>query len=223
MIVLGIDGALSGFSAAVAQDGTILSRQVRSGQVALEQGLPLIAEALREANLDRRGLDRLAVSVGPGSFTGLRIAITYAKSLAQGWGLPLAAVSSFDALEYGRDLSTALTVIAGRTGVISARFRAGDEERRASGPVADVLASVMAGIDPSVLPVIGAPEDVCAALAEAGFTVNLLAPLVTPPAAAVALAGERVQPAATAHDVRADYGEAAAARVPSFKPAPRAR
>jgi tRNA threonylcarbamoyladenosine biosynthesis protein TsaB len=223
VIVLGIDGALGGFSAAVAREGEVIAQRSLSGNVALEFGLAAIAETLAAAKLDARSLDRLAVSIGPGSFTGLRIAVTYAKSLAQAWGRPLAAVSSFDVLEFGRSLDPVLTVVVGRTGIISARLHAGDSEQRASGPVAEVLGSVLAGRTPGMLNVVGAPEDVLGALAEAGWAVTSLAPLVTPPAAAVALAGERAHPAASAHDVRADYGEAAAARVPTFKPAPRTR
>ncbi|HEY5348695.1 MAG TPA: hypothetical protein VIJ64_03150, partial [Candidatus Lustribacter sp.] len=132
-------------------------------------------------------------------------------------------VSSFDVLESGRRLERVLTVVVGRSGVISARYRDALGEVRASGPTAAALAEVLASCPPETLPVIGAPEDVLRALAEARWTVTSLAPLVTPPAAAVALAGASTRPAARAHDVLADYGEAPAARVPSFRPAPRTR
>jgi hypothetical protein len=74
---------------------------------------------------------------------------------------------------------------------------------------------------PGELNVVGAPEDVSCALAEGGWTVNALTPLVTPPAAAIALLGAGARPAASAHEVRADYGELPAAKVPRFSPAPR--
>jgi tRNA threonylcarbamoyladenosine biosynthesis protein TsaB len=223
MIVLGLDGAIGGFSAAVARDGRIVSERRLDGQVALEAGLGALVEALAAAKVSPRELDRLAVGVGPGGFTGLRITVTYAKALAQGWNLPLVGISSFDALEFGRDLDPMLTAVAGRPGIISARYRRGAETRRASGPTAAVIAELLGDREPETLNAIGAPEDVLRVLAEARWTVTSMAPLVTPPAAAVALAGASARPAASAHDVIADYGEAPAVRVPSFRPTPRAR
>lgn len=223
MIVLGLEGALGGFSAAIARDGELVASQALDGNVALEAGLGALAQLLRDAHVEPAQLDRLAVGVGPGGFTGLRITIAYAKSLAQAWGRPLVAISSFDALEFGQALPRGLTVVAGRTGVISARYRAPGATARASGRTDEVLREVLLGIEPGDLPVIGAPEDVLCALAEGGWTVSARAPLVTPPAAAVALLGASTPPAASAHAVRADYGELPAAKVPRFDPTPRTR
>ncbi len=222
MIVLGIEGALGGFSAAIAVDGRIVAHVARDGNVALEGGLSVIDETLRLARIEASALDRIAVGNGPGGFTGLRITIAYAKSLAQAWRIPLTAVSSFDLLEHGSDAARGLCIVTGRTGVISARFRDGDTVARASGPIADVLGAVLPAPDERPLVVIGASEGVLAALAEAGFIVVARMPEVTPAGAAVALAGARAHPATNAHEVRADYGEAPAAKIPSLpKAAPR--
>ena len=216
MKILGIDGALGSFSAAVTIDRRVVAERELGGHVALEAGLALISDVLSGSGLRGNELDRIAVGTGPGGFTGLRIAIAYAKSLAQAWVVPLVAVSSFDALEYGTDLAEALTVVVGRPGIISARYRNGTSTRRASGPIHEVLKEVLpAGGLPVIA--INAAEDVLAACAEGGYIVESRSAAITPPAAAIALAAEDLRPAASSHEVRADYGELPAAKVPQFR------
>jgi tRNA threonylcarbamoyladenosine biosynthesis protein TsaB len=217
VIVLGLDGALGEFSVAVARDGAVCARRSLAGNVALEDGLRAIASVLHVAEVQPAQLDRIAVGTGPGRFTGLRITVAYAKSLAQAWERPLAPISSFDALEFGLDLPRSLCVVVGRVGVISARYRAPRVLARASGRIGEVLAEVLRGAQPGELPVVGAPEDVCRALAEGGWSVKPLASLHTPPAAAVALLGATMPAAASVHEVRADYGELPAAKVPRLE------
>lgn len=216
MIVLGIEGALGAFSAAVVREGEIVASQALEGNVALEAGLGLVDTVMREAGVDGQHLSRIAVGNGPGGFTGLRITLSYAKALAQAWRKPLVAVSSFDLLEYGTSFERALTVVVGRKGVISARLRDGSASHRASGWIADVLTSLLPEPARDTLTVIGAPEDVLAALAERGNIVEAHAAVVTPAAAAVALAAASIAPAPSIHDVRADYGELPAAKVPTL-------
>lgn len=223
MIVLGIEGALGAFSAAVARDGEIAASASREGNVALEAGLGLIDEALHAASIDASALDRIAVGNGPGGFTGLRITIAFAKSLAQAWHLPLVPISSFDLQEYGMHLERVLGVVSGRTGVISARWCDGRRMVRASGPTGEVLARVLPAPGGPPFAVVGAPEGVLAALAEGGYIVEARSPLVTPAAAAVALAGGAMRPAVSAHEVRADYGEAPAAKIPTLPKAAKPR
>jgi len=57
-----------------------------------------VANVLARGGVGFAGLDGLAVSIGPGSFTGLRIAVAFAKGLAFAAGLPVAAVSTLGAL-----------------------------------------------------------------------------------------------------------------------------
>lgn len=217
MNVLALEGALGAFSAAATRDGAIVAARSRAGNVALEAGLTLVAEVLAEAKLPPSELDRLAVGNGPGGFTGLRIAIAYAKSLALAWERPLLAISSFDLLEYGREIERVLTIVVGRPGVISARYRDAGKERRASGRIADVLDEVLPPVPSEPLSVLGAPKDVLSALAERAIIVRPLEPLVMLPAAAAALAAASREPARSAHDVRPDYGELPAAKIPKIR------
>lgn len=213
MIVLGIDAALGGFSAAVMTGGSPAAIEEISGNVALEEGLSAVSAVLRGAGLDPAEIDRIAVGIGPGSFTGVRIAISYAKSLALGWRRPLVGVSSFDAIEAGVTIpQPALTVVRGRTGVVSVRLRAAGAEHRASGYVNDVLDEL--GIPAGTLTVIGRAEDVLPGLAERGFSVQIVERAILPTALAVAAVAASREPARSSHEIRADYGELPAAKVP---------
>lgn len=217
MKILAIDGALGEFSAAISAGERVVATATEPAKSALERGLGAIESVMRESATESASLDRIAVGIGPGGFTGLRIAIAYAKSLATAWRKPLIAVSSFDLLEYGTALERALTVVVGRPGVISARYReaAGEPAKRASGRIPEVLAELFAAGTPGgILNVVGAPKDVLDALAERAVQVHPLNPAVTPAAAAAALAAVTRVPANSVHEVTADYGELPAVTTP---------
>jgi tRNA threonylcarbamoyladenosine biosynthesis protein TsaB len=215
--VLALDGALGEFSVAVVADESVRAARRKAGNVALERGLSLVSDVLAETKLAPSAIGRIATGCGPGGFTGLRIAIAYAKSLAQAWNRPLTAIDSFDALEYGLELESALTVVVGRPGVISARYRSSAVAVRASGWIADVLDQIAPSLDSAgrqPLPVVGAPKDVLAALAERAMVIRSVDPMVTPVASAIGLLASSRPPARSLHEVRADYGELPAAKVP---------
>jgi tRNA threonylcarbamoyl adenosine modification protein YeaZ len=213
MNVLAVDGALGAFSAAIACGDRIVASRCEPGNIALERGLALVEAVCCDARLQPSEIDRLGVGTGPGGFTGLRIAITYAKSLAAAWSRPLVSISSFDLLEFGSNYDPVLAVVVGRPGVISARYRHGRRSERASGRIADVLDKLPFEAE-GELSVIGAPKDVLHALAERGIIVHPIDPVVTPAAAAAALAAGSRAPAKSLHEVRADYGELPAVTMP---------
>ncbi len=214
MNVLGIDAALGGFSAALIADGQAPVSLELAGNVALESGLQAISDVLAGGGPSK--LDRIGVGIGPGSFTGVRIAISYAKSLALGWKLPLCGISTFDALETGMRLTgrPVLTAVRGRAGVLSVRLRTFDAEYRASGYTRDVLASLQPSLPKSFMLTGNGAEDVRAALGERGAEVEILPRAIEPAAIAIAMLAAERDPARSLHEVRADYGELPAAKVP---------
>jgi tRNA threonylcarbamoyladenosine biosynthesis protein TsaB len=212
--ILALDGALGAFSAAVAYDATVRASAALPGNVALERGLALVSVVLEGAEMKEEFPDRIAVGIGPGTFTGLRIAIAYAKSLAQAWNVPICGISSFDALELGIVERDVLAVVSPRKGIVSLRLRNGSASWRASGPVPQAIDEVIGrGAPPHV--VIGAPEDVIDALAERGIVAIAQPPAVTPAAAAIALIAANSKPEQSVHALTADYGELPAAKVPA--------
>jgi tRNA threonylcarbamoyladenosine biosynthesis protein TsaB len=106
VIVLGLDTATSATVAGVLdRSGTVTEVRddpepgSRPGHA--NRLLPAAEAALERAGLGWEEVDRIAVGVGPGSFTGLRIGIATARALAQARGLPLVGVSSLEALALG--------------------------------------------------------------------------------------------------------------------------
>src|SRR5580693_643746 len=101
MRVLAIDTALEACSAAVldteqAAVGAHESLPMVRGHA--EALIPLIARVLEKAGLDFAALDRIAVTTGPGSFTGLRVGIAAARGIALASGKPAVGLSTLAAL-----------------------------------------------------------------------------------------------------------------------------
>lgn len=102
MIVLAVETATAACSAAVWRDGAIVARRYGvPGRGHAEALAPMIAEILAEAGLTALGVDRLAVTVGPGAFTGLRVGLATARGLALATGRPLIGVTTFEAIAHG--------------------------------------------------------------------------------------------------------------------------
>jgi tRNA threonylcarbamoyladenosine biosynthesis protein TsaB len=105
-MILGIDTATAGTAAAVwAPDGPAVERRDDPPPGArpahAQRLLPLVEEALAAAGASWAEIERIAVGVGPGGFTGLRLGIATARALAQARATELVGVSSLEALAKG--------------------------------------------------------------------------------------------------------------------------
>ena len=99
MIVLALDTALAACSVAVTRDGQVLAAasepMLRGHQ---ERLAPMVQAVMAEAGLAFPELDRIGVTVGPGSFTGLRVGLAFAKGLGLALGKPCIGVGTLEAL-----------------------------------------------------------------------------------------------------------------------------
>lgn len=177
MKVLALDSATSACSAAVWKDGAICARRhavMARGQS--EALIPMVAEVMAEAGTDFAALDLLAVTVGPGAFTGIRIGLAAARALALATGLPLAGISTMEAV------AAAIPVAerAGRTVVVVMDSKRED-------PWVQAFSAGLEPLDePRALPVAEAARLADGAVLLAGDAAALLAPLI--PGAALASA-----------------------------------
>ena|SRR5437899_3424961 len=131
MIVLGFDTATHATAVGLRlPDGHALEARddpdARAHPGHATRLLALAGELLAEAGLRWSALERIAVGVGPGRFTGLRVGIATARGLAQALSADLVGVSSLDALAAGalsaeREPARALAVIDARRGEVFAR------------------------------------------------------------------------------------------------------
>jgi tRNA threonylcarbamoyladenosine biosynthesis protein TsaB len=145
MIVLGLDAASTACSAAVVIDGRVAAERF----AAMERGQA-------EADVAVTGLGAVAVTVGPGAFTGVRIGLAAARGLAVAAGLPCIGVTTFEAVaEPAYDDLRAATLVAAieskREEVFLQAFSA------ARGPLGDAFAA--------------APEDAAGLLPEGELVV----------------------------------------------------
>jgi tRNA threonylcarbamoyladenosine biosynthesis protein TsaB len=148
MKILAFDSATSACSAAIWRDGEIPARRF----AAMERGqsealIPMVVEVLKEAGLTYAEIDFIAVTVGPGSFTGVRIGLAAARGMALAGGLPVIGVTTFEAVakgvgaaeRAGRGLVVAID--AKRTDIYAQSF---GPDLAALGPPAAVMPEVLA-------------------------------------------------------------------------------
>lgn len=101
-IILSIETATPICSVAIHDKGVLISlREITEQGAHAERLMELIIEAVGEARMKLEQLEAIAVSEGPGSYTGLRIGVSTAKGLAFGLGVPLISINTLQALASG--------------------------------------------------------------------------------------------------------------------------
>jgi len=157
--ILGIDTALGACSAALVADGRVLAHAFEEMQRGHAEALaPMVDGLMRQAGCAYSKLDRIGVTTGPGTFTGQRVGIAFARALALALKVPAIGVTTLDAmaeaaLEKITDADWAIVAADAKRGEIylSARTRAGETF-----------------IAPELLPLSDAPERIKKARAETG-------------------------------------------------------
>lgn len=139
MKLLAFDTASEWCTAALLVDGAVSFRAVHAGQTHSQLLAPMLGELLAEAGLSYHQLDGLVYGMGPGSFTGLRIACGVAQGLALGADLPVLGVSTLEALaeEAGEGAEEVLACLDARMNEVYAALyrREGAGWRALAGPV----------------------------------------------------------------------------------------
>ncbi len=150
MLVLALDTALSAATAVVAADGAVLAVRQQPMARGHQEAIASLAEAaMADADVAFRDLDRIGVTVGPGSFTGLRVGLAFAKGAALAWRTPLVGLGTLEALAVGAPPRTVAAIDAGRGQIYLQSFMgpAGPPQQR---PLAEALALV-AALDPAFI------------------------------------------------------------------------
>lgn len=99
MIVLGLDTCLNACSVAVLDGDTVLAQASEAMARGHQERLAPMAQAvMAEARVPFASLNRIGATVGPGSFTGLRVGVAFAKGLGSALGVPTVGVGALEAL-----------------------------------------------------------------------------------------------------------------------------
>lgn len=120
MRILALETSTESGSCALWCDGEIVERACPAGRSHSETLLPLIRELLAEAGIALAGLDAIAFGVGPGAFTGLRVACGAAQGLAVAAGLPVVPVVSLEAMAAQTGADRVLSLLDARMGEVYA-------------------------------------------------------------------------------------------------------
>ena len=112
MKILGIDTSSSSLSVAVMDDDLLKGEFTLNHKLThSEQMMPLLDSLLSHLELNMSDIDLIGVSVGPGSFTGIRIGVAAANAMAMALDIPVVGISSLEAMAYTAG-ETAYTIVS---------------------------------------------------------------------------------------------------------------
>ena len=155
MLILGIESATARVACALADnDGVMAATEVTGGRRHAETLAPAIEFTCAQAGVTLSDLASVAVDIGPGLFTGLRVGIATAKALAQALRVPMIGLSSLDLLAFPARFSArriGAVVDARRDELFYAWYR-----------------QVPGGVQRLDEPQVGSPEDLCSDLLATG-------------------------------------------------------
>ncbi len=129
MVVLGLDSTGKSASVAIAKDGALVAEKFQnSGYTHSETLAPMLDELLHETGISAGQIDLIAVTAGPGSFTGIRIGLATVKGFAFQHDTPCVPISTLQCLAYAMTdfEGTVCPVLDARRGqVYNALFKGG--------------------------------------------------------------------------------------------------
>ncbi|MBS0409200.1 MAG: tRNA (adenosine(37)-N6)-threonylcarbamoyltransferase complex dimerization subunit type 1 TsaB [Proteobacteria bacterium] len=188
MIVLALDTCLGACSVAVTDEGrTLASLSEPMTRGHQERLASMTREAMATAGLPFSALDRIGVTVGPGSFTGLRVGVAFAKGLALALGRPCIGVGALEALaaSLGAPGDVAAAVDSGRGQIYLQAFR---DDLPLAPPAVMPIEEARAVVDGLEAPTLTGPGAALLAGDRDGLRIEALA---TPDPAAIAALAAR--------------------------------
>lgn len=100
-MILGIDTATKVCTVSLLRDDEpIAEYEINAGMTHSEGLLPQIGQLFERTKIEKKDIDLIAISIGPGSFTGLRIGLATAEAMAYSWQIPVCGVDTLKAMAY---------------------------------------------------------------------------------------------------------------------------
>ena len=180
MIVLAIDTCLAACSVALADGDSLLAEDSETMTRGHQERLAsMVRDLMAGARTPFGALDRIGVTAGPGSFTGLRVGLAFAKGLALALGRPCIGVGTLEALAASAEVAgrRAAVIDAGRGRVYLQVFEGGEAIAPPDGlPLETAAARLVELGRPAGLTLVGPGAPLLACLVPGARVVDLAAP-----------------------------------------------